>query len=80
MRLIRGSYRLRSSDTNNATNITPAAEADLDADITSTIEKLRTEAAIKINPAQVIVVCHELFRELGIWVLRRTGGERGPPG
>jgi hypothetical protein len=78
-RAIVGSYRLRSSDTNMATSITPAADADLDVETTSIIEKPRTEAATRISPTQIIVDCHELFRELGISILRYSkAGEVSP--
>ena len=79
VRWIVGSYRLNSSDTNIADRTIPAAEADLELAITSTTEKPRTEAATRISPAQVIVVCHELFRELGISILRKSGAEETSP-
>ena len=74
-----GSYRLRSRETKMEINMMPAADADSDVEMTSTIEKPRTEAAASISPTQIIIDCHELFRELVISILRNRKQERPLP-
>ena len=77
---ILGSYRLRSRETNIAVNMTPADEADnREVEMTSTMERPRTEAATAISPVQITFDRHELFRELGISILRNREQERGLP-